>query len=48
MFKLFMIYEFIIIKKNSQIKKKKKKKKQTNKQTNKQTKEGLNNVRAYT
>ena len=43
MFKLFMIYEFIIIKKNCQIKKKTKKKK-----TNKQTKEGLNNVRAYT
>ena len=33
MFKLFMIYEFIIIKKNCQIKKKTKKKK--NKQTNK-------------
>ena len=34
MFKLFMIYEFIIIKKNCQIKKKNKKKKKTT-QTNK-------------
>ena len=44
-----MIYEFIIIKKNCQIKNKKKYiKKKKKKQTNKQTKEGLNNVRVYT
>ena len=40
-----MIYEFIIIKKNCQIKNKIKILK---KKKNKQTKEGLNNVRAYT